>query len=180
MKNTDLINFTLVDYGVIFLILVSIVIGLFRGFVKEVLSIVVWTLSVFAALKFYEELSIYFTGITDNSTIRSGIAIAVIFIGCLIIGSIISHLISVLVKSTGLSGTDRLLGVIFGFLRGVLVVAVIILIVNYSEFSKDPMWKDSYIANKMQPLVNWLQEFVPSKVNVDKFSKDPIKKSKKE
>jgi len=116
------------------------------------------------SLKFYGEISGYFTGVTDNSTIRSGISISIIFIACLIIGSIISHLVSLLVKSTGLGGTDKLLGVIFGFLRGGLIAAAIMLIVSYTEFSKNPMWADSFLTKQMQPVVNWLDSFIPEKV----------------
>jgi len=164
MKNTALIDLTIIDFAIIAIVLISVIIGLFRGFVKEALSITVWILSVFVSLKFYGEISGYFTGVTDNSTIRSGISISIIFIACLIIGSIISHLVSLLVKSTGLGGTDKLLGVIFGFLRGGLIAAAIMLIVSYTEFSKNPMWADSFLTKQMQPVVNWLDSFIPEKV----------------
>jgi len=177
MKNTALINLTLIDFAIIAIVLISVIIGLFRGFIKEALSIVVWVLSIFIALKFYGDISRYFTGITDNSTIRSGIAISILFIGCLIIGSIVSHLVSLLVKSTGLGGTDKLLGVIFGFLRGGLIAAAIMLIVSYTEFSKNPIWADSFFTKQMQPVVNWLDSFIPEKVKqkVDLSAKEAKK-----
>tara|TARA_R110000868_G_scaffold148617_8_gene370670 strand:- start:8153 stop:8680 length:528 start_codon:yes stop_codon:yes gene_type:complete len=174
MKETSFVDFTLIDIGIILVVLISIVIGLFRGFVKEALSIVVWTLSVIIAMKFYEDFTHYFIGITDNVTLRSGMSIGVIFIVCLISGSIISHLISVLVKSTGLSGTDRLLGIIFGLLRGGLIAAVIVLIVNYTEFSKNKMWQDSFLTKQIQPMSKWLESFIPEKVinKVNSTTKD--------
>lgn len=164
MKNPALIDLTLIDFGIIALVLISIIIGLFRGFVKEALSITVWVLSVFISMKFYGEISGYFTGVTDNSTVRSGIAISLIFITCLVTGSIISHLVSLLVKSTGLGGTDKLLGVIFGFLRGGLIAAAIMLVISYTEFSKNPIWADSFLTKQMQPIVNFLDSFIPEKV----------------
>ena len=164
MQNTSLISFNLIDVGLLLVVLVSMAIGIFRGLVREVLSIATWALSVIISMKYYTEFSGYLTGITDNETLRSGIAIGIIFIACLIIGTIISHLISTLVKSTGLSGTDRLLGFIFGFLRGALVVAIIALIVNFTDFSENNMWKNSIVTKQIEPLSNWLKSFIPKHV----------------
>ncbi len=106
-----------IDYVILGVIGFSALVSLIRGFVKEALSLVIWFAAFFIASNFYIELAAYFTNIQDEM-LRNGSAIAALFIATLIVGAVVNYVIGQLVQKTGLSGTDRVLGVVFGGVRG--------------------------------------------------------------
>jgi membrane protein required for colicin V production len=79
------------------------------------------------------------------------------FLLVLIAGGLLNSLIAVLIKKSGLTGTDRVLGMLFGAARGVLVIGIIVMIFQLMELEEEPWWQESRLVAVGEPLADWLQ-----------------------
>ena len=150
------------DIIIIAIVLFSALISLFRGFVREALSLVSWVLAFWFALNFGHPLSDLLANYIKSPTLRMGAAFGGIFVVVLLACGIINFIISTLVDKTGLSGTDRLLGVVFGLIRGVLLVAALLLVARLTTpMADEAWWKSSALIQYFEPVEAWLQEFIP-------------------
>ena len=77
-------------------------------------------------------------------------------------GTILGKVLASIVKSSGFGGTDRVAGIVFGFLRGVLVVAILLALGEVLHMTQDPMIEDSVLVPKFTTVVEWLQEKIPA------------------
>ncbi len=144
-----------IDLIIIGIIIFSVIVSLLRGFVREVMSLASWVVAFLVANHFYPYLANYLTQI-ESVYLRNGTAIGILFIATLIVGAIVNYIISQLVDKTGLSGTDRVLGACFGFLRGVLIVAALLFFVDtFTNFSQTEVWKSSKLIPHFGFIVEW-------------------------
>ncbi len=155
----------LVDGIVLIIILLSVLFGIFRGFVKETIALVTWIAALWIAARFCEPASAYVPAGVDTSWIRLAIAFAVLFVITLIVGGIFNFVVNQLVSKTGLSGTDRILGFIFGAFRGALIITFITLFaVSCTDMEKKPWWKTSVSMPYFEILSDQLKSYLPQKL----------------
>lgn len=152
------------DFIIIGIIVISTLISLFRGFVREVLSLTTWVIAFIVAFKFCGKLAPIFTPYVDNQSLRMAIGFGILFLIILILGDLISYMIAKFASKKGLSGVDRTFGMIFGFIRGVLLVTVILLLASLGSSSHDSWYQQSYLIPHFQSMVNWLHGFLPAKL----------------
>ncbi len=157
-----------VDYIILGIIGLSAVISLVRGFVREALSLAVWVLAFWVAWTFFRELAEQIDWFALPS-VRLGVSFAILFITTLMLGALVNFLMGQLVNKTGLSGTDRLVGIFFGAARGALLIAVLVLLAGLTPFPNDPWWHESRLIGYFQELVLWLKELLPPDIG-GKFS----------
>lgn len=142
-----------VDIVFLVVILVSALISLVRGFVREVISIAVWVGAFWIGIRFAAELAIHLEAFIASPTLRLGSAFAALFISTLLLGALVNFLATTLVGRTGLTGTDRALGMVFGALRGGLIVAILVLLAGLTAVPREAWWQRSVIAGQLQPWV---------------------------
>mgnify|MGYP005990678171 FL=1 len=149
-----------IDYAILAVIGISALISLVRGFVKEAVSLIVWISAFFVASTFYLNLSTLLTNISDQ-LLRNAASIAILFISTLILGALVNYVIAQLVSKTGLSGTDRVLGIVFGALRGVLIIAAVLFFMDaFTPASSSSWWQNSQLVPEFTLIVEWFFEYL--------------------
>lgn len=144
------------DWAILVILLVSSLISLKRGFVKEALSVICWILAFFVATTFKAPFSLFLAPYIETPSLRELAAFAILFALTLIVGALVNYLIGTLVKITGLSGTDRLLGMLFGFLRGfIIVMAILLLVPAIAPVDQDQWWRDSVLIPHFLEFEGW-------------------------
>jgi membrane protein required for colicin V production len=132
-----------VDLLIVFVCLASAGFGLWRGFAKEALSVVTWLAAIWLAWRFSWTVEPVLGNWVAAPELKIWLARVVIFVIVILLGGLIAWLIRELIRHTGLSGTDRMLGSLFGLVRGVLIVGLVVIGLQLSGLDSDPWWQQA-------------------------------------
>jgi membrane protein required for colicin V production len=134
------------DWVIVGILLVSCLFGLIRGLMREALSLAIWIIAAFCARIFAGSVEPLLVSVIETPSVRTISAVLIIFILVLILGAFIQYLIGALIKFSGLSFLDRVLGIAFGILRG-LVIVMLLLIVSpkLTQVQQDQWWQESQL-----------------------------------
>ncbi|GAB1266327.1 hypothetical protein NBRC116492_31370 [Aurantivibrio infirmus] len=123
------------------------------------MSLAAWVAAFAIALFFRGPLATLFETSIQTPSIREMVAFAILFATTLIVAAMVNYLIGEIVKMTGLSGTDRLFGMMFGVVRGVIVVmAILLLLPPIISIDQDSWWRESILIPHFLSMENWCRE----------------------
>ena len=147
------------DWTIVAIIGISCLISLLRGFVREALSLISWLAASFVAMTYHYRLAAFLARWIETPSIRVFMAYLILFVGVLLIGTMINYLIGSLLRASGLSGFDRILGLVFGVARGLLIVlALIILLPMALPVNQDLWWSQSKLIPHFEVMEDWARE----------------------
>lgn len=147
------------DYVILGTIAVSMIVSLMRGFTVEALSLVTWVAAFVVARLFSLPMAVLIADFIDPPSARQPLAFVALFVMTLIVGALVRHLVKEVVNATGLSGTDRALGTVFGALRGALLVVVALAVLSRTtQMPGDPWWQQSVMIPHFLLVETWTAE----------------------
>ncbi len=154
------------DWTIIAIIAISSLFSLKRGFVKEALSLVTWVAALIVARLFSASMETILQPYLETPSLRLISAFAILFIVTLIVGALVSQLIGMLVAATGLSGTDRVLGVGFGAARGFLLAVVLVALAGMTPAINDFWWRESKLIPHLVLMESWTRDVASDVITV--------------
>ncbi len=154
-------NLIWVDYGILGILAFSMLISAWRGFIREALSLASWLAALAVAVMFSDGAANVLTGYIELPSARLIVGFAVLFIVTLLLGGLVSYTVGHLVDMTGLSGTDRVVGVVFGLLRGIAIVTVLVLLAGLTPVPQDPWWGESILLPRFVDLAVIIRGMIP-------------------
>jgi membrane protein required for colicin V production len=149
------------DYAVLGALALSTAWGVWRGLVREVISLAGWILAFIAANLFAEPLADALPQSISNPDVRAIVAFVAIFVVVLTLVTLAAIGLSKALKSTGLRGLDRTLGGLFGVARGVLIAVLFAIVAGLTSFPQHPMWRDSWTGPMLGRTVDQLKPWLP-------------------
>jgi membrane protein required for colicin V production len=153
-----------VDYILLGVIVISALLSLWRGFVTEAISLLSWIVGLWVAVVFFQDLAHLMKDWIDTPSIRDVSAFAILFVGTVLVGGLVNYLAGQLVAKTGLTATDRVLGMLFGIARGIVIVAVLVLLAGLTALPQDPWWQEALLLQHFQDMALWLRSFLPANI----------------
>lgn len=154
-------HFNWIDFIIIGIIVFSIIIGFFRGFIREAVSLLIWISAVIIAFKFSEPMKIHLQPWINSDSLRYVVAFIGLFLAVFIFGIFINLILHMLVKKTGLTITNRLLGIFFGAGRSLLIIAILLMFISVGNIEDKSVVVQSQLAPKFESIVAWLNQFFP-------------------
>ena len=163
-----------VDYIILAILLISSIMGLVRGLLREAIAVITWFLAIVLAWSFAPSLEHLLGGVLEGSPMRIWAARAIIFVGILLLGGAVSVVLGHYVRVSMFAGMDKFLGFIFGIIRGVVIVGAFTIAVQALRMDEDPRWKKSRLMPYAIGVAEALRGVVGEKLERIDLSKPPI------
>lgn len=154
-----------VDLAMLGVLAISVIVGLVRGFVFEVLSLVGWVVAYLVARWFAADVAVHVPVGKPGSATNHAVGFVLLFIAALLLWAIASRLLRFLIHASPLSIPDRALGAGFGLLRGLVLLMVAATVITVTPLAKTPTWQASRGAQWLHSALDGLRPLLPSQLS---------------
>jgi membrane protein required for colicin V production len=150
-----------IDWAIVALVSVSVLLGLWRGLVREVLSLAGWVVGIVLAIRYAVPLGEGLPFDIGVAPARTALAALAIVLATVLAAGIVAWLIGKLLAAVKLSGADRLLGALFGLLRAALILLLVVLFAGRTALATQPLWRESILLPPVEAAVRFASAFLP-------------------
>ncbi|MBK9520097.1 MAG: CvpA family protein [Rhodocyclaceae bacterium] len=157
-------NMTLFDYAVLAIIGVSILVGVWRGVVSELLALAAWVVAFVAAQEFASAAVPWLAKWISDPGLRIAAAYVGIFIAVLLSFALLRILVSLVLSAVGLALADRLLGACFGAIRGGVIVVLLVMLAGVTPLPEKAFWRDATFAPPLETIVIAGKRWMPTEL----------------
>lgn len=157
------------DYLILAILVVSILLSISRGVVREVLSLASWIIAFMVANSFAARFAPMLPSTIGGESLRILLAFVALFLATLVAMSLVTLLTSALFRTVGLGFADRFFGSLFGFIRGLVVVLVIVLAAGLTALPQEPFWRKAALSKHLEAaamvVLPWLPQDLSRRIN---------------
>ena len=154
---------TIVDLGIISIIGILLMLGLVWGFLRVSVMLGTWFAAIVISLHFAPNLSAaLLKPLIDSAAVRLAVAMVILFVLTLMIGALVNFLLRQIAGKAGLTGLDRILGLLLGTALGALIVLVAVFFAGLTPLPKYQWWQSSLLLGYFEIMVRWVLDFMPA------------------
>jgi membrane protein required for colicin V production len=157
---------TAFDYVVLGILGLSVLLSIWRGAVRELLALASWIVAFLAAQAYGGTVATLLPSGLENPSVRLLGGFVIVFLAVLVIMGLMALLVSKLIRAVGLGPVDRALGAVFGLLRGMLVVLILVLVCGLTAAPRQPVWRDAMLSAPLEAAAIAVKSYLP-----DEFSR---------
>ena len=167
---------TIFDYAVLAILVVSILLSVVRGVVRELFSLAGWVVAFMVANSFAAGFAPMLPSSIAGESLRILLAFAALFLSALLAMALMTMMISALTRTVGLGFADRFFGSLFGFMRGLLVVLLIVLAAGLTAMPQEPFWQKALLSKPLETaammVIPWLPQDLSRRISYVKLKRE--------
>lgn len=152
---------TAFDYILLVLLVGSTLFSMTRGLVKEIIALASWFVAFYVAINYGDMFARWLPNAISGEALRMVVAFVVLFIGTRIVMMFLAKLLKLVLGASGLTSMDRLLGALFGFVKGVLIALVLVLVCGLTRIPQQPFWKNAKFSPAAESVARSVMPYLP-------------------
>lgn len=154
---------TWVDYCILFAFIASVLVGVWRGFTREILSLATWIVAFVAAWLLGSALAGRLSPWIGDPVLREAAGSALVFLVALFVGAVVTHFVVIAVRDSRFSPADRTMGGGLGLVRGAIAVSLFVVVAGRMGAGEDRWWQDSVLIDRFTPLARGFETIIPAR-----------------
>jgi membrane protein required for colicin V production len=149
------------DIAVFAVLGVSVLLGVMRGLVKELMALGSWLLAFVLARQFGPSVALFLPSSLNPAELRIAAGFVIVLFGALLVFWVATFLMTELIKATGLGGTNHFLGAAFGLVRGLVIVVIAVMVGGLTSLPKEPGWRNAWLSPPFEALALAVRPWMP-------------------